>query len=380
MFLEAWGTVMADRRITIEITDDVAALGRTWCECESAWASPAYQRHAFVETWARHVAPTLGLEPRILVGRLGSEPVFILPLALKSGLVPLLVQLSDSHSNVNGGLFSPSLDPAFGNLAERALSLVPEAEGIELTCLPEAVAARYALRSTPHIHDAFAASLEGGMDGFLSRNSGRRKRKRHRRSERVFAEAGGWAVERARTPHDVRAFLEYTLDRMARRLASDGVDDPFAAPGVADFFREAAIRSLGDERPAFAMWRLTVAGQTLAVQGGGCGGDTFSLMFTTYEPNVFDTESPGEFLMHELYARAASAGMTTFDLGRGRERHKVSWTDGPVPLRDVRVGRTAKAKVLLKSREVISTTKRRIRDDDRLWKAVKAVRSRLARG
>ena len=194
---------------------------------------------------------------------------------------------------------------------------------------------------------------------------------------RNFEQAGGWALERLDTPASLSATLAEAWTWMAARFERDGIDDPFAAAHVKAFFHDAAVASLGDERPALGLWRVAVGGRTAAIMASGFGGSTFSPMFTTYRAGEFESESPGEFLIYELCQVAADAGARAFDLGRGRETYKLSWTDGPVPLYDVRLGRTPRARAYFRAREAVSHVKRRIRHDDRLWGIAKRVRAVL---
>ena len=365
------------RPVDFSLVRDIDPLRGDWLALEADHAPSAYQRFTFVREWSDHVARTVGLEPRILVGRSAGRTVVIAPLALKRRPLPLLMPLSDSHTNLNGGLFADGV--VGGDLAGTALRLEAEAEGFEACCMREDDAKLYGDQPIRSVHDAFVARVDEGFDAFLARNSGKRKRKKHRRSVRHFDELGGWHVERIRTRTDLRVVLDEAWSWMAARFKRDGIDDPFAPPEVRAFFLEACASCLDDDRPALGLWRLVVGGRTAAIMAAGFGGRGYAPMFTSYRTGGVEGDSPGEFLIYELCKMAADMDCEEFDLGRGREPYKLSWTDGPVTLYDLRIARTARASVYLGTRTWLSRAKRGVRDDERLWAIAKHVRAAVGR-
>lgn len=361
-----------DQPVTLAVHDDVDGLRDAWLDLEARCATSAYQRFGFVGAWARHVAPSVGFQPRVVVGTTCGETVLIVPLALRGGAVPLLVPLSDSHTNLNGGLFRDGL--AGGDLAGEALRLVPEAQGFESCCMRAEVARWFGGAPVRSVHDAYVARVDEGFDAFLARNSGKRKRKKHRQAGRRFDRLGGWRVERVRDEAALHATLDEAWTLMAARFRRDGIDDPFAPEAVKAFFTNAFLASLHEERPAAGLWRLVVDERISAILSGGYGGGSFAAMFTAYSAELA-SESPGDFLIHETCRMTAEAGCTEYDLGRGREPYKLSWTDGPVPLYDLRIGRTVQARAWLGAQDLMARAKRRVRDDERLWGVAKRVRA-----
>ena len=361
------------QKVTLSVTDDLAALEAEWVALERECAPSAYQRFAFVNGWAQNVAASAGVSPRVLRGGVAGRTVLLAPLAVRHRPLPLVVPLSDSHTNLNGGLFARGLRG--GGLAEAALALMPEAEGFEACCMRRSGAERCGDRPVRSVHDAYVANVGDGFAAFMARNSGKRKRKKHRRSTRNFELAGGWRVERVDLPASLEATLGEAWEWMAARFARDGIVDPFAPPQVRRFFLDTCVACLADERPALGLWRLVVGSDTAAIMAAGFGGTSYAPMFTTYRMGGVEGDSPGEFLIYELCEMVAAMGCREFDLGRGREPYKVSWTDGAVPLYDIRIGRSARAKAYLGAREIAARAKRRVRDDQRLWAIAKRIRA-----
>ena len=367
--------------IAMSMTDNLADVRADWNRLAEAYGSSVYSSPDFVGPWAEHVASARGLEPRYVLARRAGEPIAVFPFALgKEGGVPMLVALSDSHANMNGGVYAGEWDARPEDLHRAILSLEPSAEGIWVCCLPtEGRVHPLASGDQRSVHDAHGGSFAGGFEGHLSRNHAKRKRKMHRKAERAFDAAGGWSVRRLEDPVEAVRTLDEARTLFADRFRREGIADPFAAREVRDFMAAMVRDSIGEERPTLALWILEVGGRTLSIQAGGGSRDRFSLMFTVYRPSELDSVGPGAFLLHEVVKAAAEAGYDRFDLGRGREPYKSSWCDEIIPLHDVRVGRTARAKLWLAAHAQAAALKKRVRGNERLWQLAKTVRRNVGR-
>ena len=367
--------------VSITVHDDVGAVRAEWDELARRCDAHVYADPLFVSTWARHVAPGRGLAPRVFVGRRAGRPAMVLPLALERRHgVPMLVPLSDGHSNFNGGLFAPEWNVPAAALHDALLALEPEAEALHLTCVPLA-ANGHPLVATPleGAHDAFGGSFDGGFDGYLARNSGKRKRKRHRAATRRFEAEGGWSARRVIDPTEASRTLAEARALLAARFGAEGIADPFADRRVAAFFETLVAQGCGAERPVLALWVLEIGGEIVAVQGGGGRGERFSLLFMTYRSGPLDAAAPGTFLLHEVLRDAAAMGYRRFDLGRGRERYKLSWCEERIPLSEVRRARTTRGRLLLAAQGGAAALKRRVRENERLWSIAQSVRRGISR-
>lgn len=367
--------------VALIVTDRIGDVLAAWERLASLPSACAYAAPGFVGAWASRVAPTKGLEPRYVLATRAGEPAALLPLALgREGGVPMLTALSDTHSNMNGGLFAPDWNVKPTVLHEALLALEPKAEGIAIRCVPAPDGTHPLLDAPrPHVHDVYGGTFDGGFDGHLGRNNARRKRKKHRQTIRRFSEAGGWRVRRIDDGDEAEALLDEARALFATRFEREGIEDPFAPEPVRAFMTDALRGSVGAARPAMALWVLEVAGETIAIQAGGGAGDHFSLMFTVYRPGAHDGASPGDFLLHEVISAAAADGYASFDIGRGREPYKMSWCDVTYELHDVRVARTGRARLWFAAEGGMLALKRRVRGNDRLWELAKDVRRRLSR-
>ena len=365
--------------VRLTVLEDATDLVDAWDALAADHAETVYANRRFMEPWARHVGSRAGLVPRYVLGERNGRAIAFIPLALgREGGIPMLLALSDSHTNLNGGLFDPSWDVAPAALHAALFELEPQAEGLWVCCVA-APEGRHPLlaRPCPSVHDAYGGTFDGGFEGHLSRNNARRKRKKHRTAARKLDAAGAWSVRRVVDEAQALSLLDEAFGLFAERFGREGIADPFAEPGVRDWMAEMLSASLHDARPAMALWTLEADGVPVAIQAGGGAGGNFSLMFTVYRPGPLDPVGPGDFLLHEVIEAAAEAGYRSFDLGRGREPYKTSWCDVTIPLHDVRVARSARAKLYFAAHAGVATLKKRVRASDRLWDLAKGVRRRL---
>ena len=374
----------AREAIDVDIAHDVREVETSWRHLETVTRASVYQRFDWVAAWVRHVAPSLEVEPRIAIVRDGNRTVGILPLGRhKLGPIGVLTNLSDSHTNFVGGLFDAHFarnasEEDMQRVKDRLFAANGDVEGLSLCCLPEEWnGLPNPLRhwcSNASAHDAWACDLSDGFDAMLSRGNGKRKRKKHRAAARKFEAVGGWRIIDATTREDAWTMFGEAREHMHARFQDAGIRDPFEPSDVTAFMEEALHVGLTQERPVMRITALEVGGERIAWQAGGRSGDTLSLMFTVFRPSAFDAHGPGDFLLYEQLERAAREGVKQFDLGRGAEPYKLSWCDKRIQLLDIREGRTTRANILLAAHRQATALKRRVREDERLWRIAKAMR------
>ena len=368
--------------VTLAVHHELEAARDAWHRLEAEAGGYPYARFRFVHAWAAHRAAALGLEPRVFVATRNGRPVMVLPLALgREGGVPMLLALSDSHTNLNGGLWADGWDVEPAALVAGLLALEPKAEGVSMCCLPGGPDGSHPLLPAPcpSVHDVYGADMADGFAEYLQRHNGKRKRKKHRRSAKRFDEAGGWEVRRVSDANEAERLLDVAREWFAERFREEGITDPFAAPSVRAFMVDALRSSVACERPAMALWVLEIDGEPVSFEAAGGAGAHLSLMFTCYRRGRWDGQAPGDFLLYEVLERSAAAGYTSFDLGRGREPYKASWCDRTLVLHDLRVGRSPRARLWLAAQGGVQNLKRRVRSDERLWSLAKSVRRRIGR-
>ncbi len=193
-----------------------------------------------------------------------------------------------------------------------------------------------------------------------------------------FEEAGAARAVRAATPEDVDRFLAAFIEQKSKRLAAQGLDDPFALPGVKNFLRDAALSGLAG--PGMEMHAIEANGRLVSVRAGACHRDHYSFMVQS-----FDTEdalakySPSEYLMAEVLADSCKQGIFTFDYGVGDGRFKKVWSNDVAQLFNVTYAVTKKGQLYASFMRLSSAAIRYIKRNPRLFSAVQDARALSAR-
>jgi CelD/BcsL family acetyltransferase involved in cellulose biosynthesis len=176
-----------------------------------------------------------------------------------------------------------------------------------------------------------AASLDGGIDGFLSRRSGNFRRKL-RQQQRRAAELGV-TFEHLGLSTPLEAELVYARmiaveQRSWKGRLGCGMDSPGPRQFYAAMLRRLA--SLGRARVAFA----TRDEQDIGFIFGGVVGSIYRGQQFSFDWDWADV-SVGNLLQFEQVARLCEEGITRYDLGplRGpKMAYKIHWAERQLPL------------------------------------------------
>jgi CelD/BcsL family acetyltransferase involved in cellulose biosynthesis len=200
------------------------------------------------------------------------------------------------------------------------------------------------------------------------------------RRRRKLADAHGTVVLRtATTPEEIALYHGTFLEQRAARFAQMGIANVFAEPHFVRFFRDAALASLGAERPAMIIHALHAGDAIVATACGTYAGNHYSQYINaTAGGDVAKFRLIG-LLMHELFTDVAKRGGTSIDMGLGDFEYKNDWTvptvvyDGIIPL--TLRGRLAGSAIL-----GIRGLKRAVKQHGRLWGLARRLRARLRSG
>ncbi len=374
--------------LSLAVVSTLEALAGDWQALQQRAPVSPYQSFDLAEPWLLHAAGAAGFEPRIGVLRNAKgEVAMILPFGLIHRLGTAVgVYLGGSHFNVNLPLVDPSLDLGPGSIVQilDAYCRITGADLLHLFHQPVAWRGKpHPFLCLPH-HDApddiSLISIDGGdFPRFLATEVARKARSELRRKAAKFAEAGARTV-RATTPQDVERFIDAFTLQKSQRLAAQGLDDPFAAPGIKAFFRDAALRGVhqpdGMEFHALA----SPDGHLLAVRAGARHQDQYALMVQSFDgDDPLARYSPSEYLIAEVLADACRRGFTDFDFGVGPNRSKKVWTNGVAKLFDVTYAINAKGRLYAGLMQLTGVAMRYIKRNPRLFSAVQDARALGAR-
>jgi CelD/BcsL family acetyltransferase involved in cellulose biosynthesis len=374
--------------LSLTVTPALDVVEADWKDLQERAAVSPYQRFDLADAWARHAAAGAGLEARIGVARdVTGRVVMILPFGLIRRLGTTVgVYLGGSHFNLNMPLVDPELRIG-PSLAANILDQYCDATGADLLLLynqPKSwKQTSHPFLCLPHYDAADDVRLitiaDGDYEGFLANQLTRKMRSELRRKTLKFEEAGVCGAVRASTAEEVDRFLAAFIGQKSKRLASQGVDDPFAVPGVKDFLRDAALSGLAGTG-GMEMHAVRANGHLASVRAGMRHRDHYAFMVQS-----FDTEdplakySPSEYLMAEVLADSCKQRVTSFDFGVGDGRFKKVWSNDVVDLFNVTYAVTKKGQLYASVMQLSGAAMRYIKRNRRLFSAMQEARALSAR-
>ncbi len=212
------------------------------------------------------------------------------------------------------------------------------------------------------------------FDTVLEARSGKRKRKRYRSQQRKFEVAGGFEVLDPAPKTDCGSLLETYFAMKADQLKGKGVANVFGNTREQAFFKAL----FADEGPhydhKFYLSCLNVGSKTRAIYGSSLHGSRQMVHFTAFANDALTPASPGDFLNFVLIEAACKNGIETYDLGIGDEGYKRSWCDVETWHRDTVIGVSLRGKLAKIQFGAIGSTKRWIKNNEKLWSIAKRIR------
>ncbi|MCW5695520.1 MAG: GNAT family N-acetyltransferase [Bauldia sp.] len=375
--------------IALSVHTDLRGAETDWRALEAVAPRAIYQRFDWLDAWYGTQGRALGIEPAIVIGRIGARPVIALPFGRRrSRLGRKLVWLGGTHVNSAMGLFDPGLAAALDrdavrHLFRRATAAIGGFDYAVLCSQPYSWAGHAnPLRHLPGLVEdqpVLVISLEGGFDAVLNRHSGARKRKKLRWQENTLRPAGGYRYRKAATPGEALSFLDTFLAQKTAQFARSGVDNVFAEPGAVDFLRQLVARSFALGEPLIELYGLEIEGKVRATFAGGVEGGRFQGYFSAIALDDWQRVSPGDLLLHHLVRSCCERGCDVLDFGIGEERYKASWDALPQRQFATYAGRTLKGRAIVAALRGIQAARVRIRSNRTAWAAVKKIRRGMAR-
>jgi CelD/BcsL family acetyltransferase involved in cellulose biosynthesis len=197
-----------------------------------------------------------------------------------------------------------------------------------------------------------------------------------RKKERQLMKVEGFRHAPAATLADIDRMLTFFRAQKAARFAANGIHNVFAEPGVMEFIADACRDGLAQGRPVIELHALEGGGDVLAVIGGVCDRNRFSVMFNSITTSPYARKSPGIILMSHVIASCAARGVTSFDLGAGRADFKAHFCSGAESRFDCYVSYSLRGHVLACALRGAGALKRFLKANPALMSAIAAVRRR----
>lgn len=371
--------------IVISVHADVSAIEQIWRDLERRTALSVYQRYDWVQSWCNHAAPSLGIEPAVVLGSRHGRPMFLLPFGRRRARGGIEIGwLGCSHVNVALGLFEPDFAAGLDRdltraLFRRIMQALQPADVLVLENQPEswhgvANPLRH-LKGSVDDQPVLAIPLAADFNTLL--NS--RKRKKLRWQENALAPVGGYRFFRAEDRVAAKAVFATFLAQKEQQLASLGIDNAFGDRGTAEFFRSLINQSVDKCDPVIQLYGVEIDGAIRATFGGGVFQGRFYGYFSGISLDEYQRVSPGELLLYHLVRDCCERGYEVLDLGVGEERYKAAWS--PVRERQFAtyLAASTKGRAIAAFLLALHGAKLRIRQNDTAWRMAKRVRQWKAR-
>lgn len=372
---------------SVTVHDGLDALAVPWAELVGRGSASPYQDFALLAAWCRHAAPGAGVLVRPGVVRDAQDRVaMILPFGVvRRAGARQAVYLGGTHSNLNQPLADPALSAGMrAGVLRQILADYGRLAGADLVALerqPLSWSGRAHVFAGLPRQASFRVPLirfDGDFAGFFQAQLSRSSRHKVRGARSALSRAGKLRTWEAGSPAEITRILDVFAGQKAARLTRLGVDDPFAAPGVLDFLREAAETTLGQEN-GFKLHALELDGEILATGGGIVAGDQFSWMISSYEAgHPHARHSPGMVLLAWSLETRCGQGIRTYDFGVGEEGFKDQWCNEAAALFDTVLAFTPRGWVAASVVKARTGAVRAVKSRPALFRTVKLLRAQWA--
>jgi CelD/BcsL family acetyltransferase involved in cellulose biosynthesis len=378
----------ASRIAHVTVLTDMAAAAPTWRELEDGGAlMTPYQRFAFQDAWARHVATAESATPYIVVASDHQHnPVMLLPLAIRSEHGLRVARFfGGKHVAFNMPLCRP--DFAANATRDEMTSLIEQMRGLPGSADVLALIRQPAswlgtanpLSHLPHqasTNDCPVMPMRPGAPPTDYISSGFRRRLKGK--ERKLQAMPGYRYEIAADDAAIDRVLDAFFRIKPLRMAEQKLPNVFADPGIEAFIRDACHRRVGGKR-AIEIHTLTCDDEMIAMFAGVADANRFSMMFNTYTMSGNAKHSPGQILIRDIIDHFAAEGITSFDLGVGSDDYKRLFCKDDEAIFDSYLALSGRGVMAATAMSSLTRIKRLVKHNPALKQAAMTLRAALRR-
>ncbi len=377
--------------LPLSVHDRFEPLHRTWTGLEKDADCTAFQTYAWLSTWFRNIGARQGIEPAIVVGwedEVGEgDALFIFPFGLKRSLIGTrLVWLGGEFCDYQAPLLARNFSKTvrrdqFQALWRQVRDLLPHHDIVELDRLPEFVGEQgnplLALGNTvQHASSAHMTRLKPDWDAYYGEKRSSGSKKRDRQKRRKIEEFGAVTLVTAEDPTEIARSVDELIAQKSASFARMGIANPFARPGVRDFYVELATDP--EARGLIHVCHLDVGGKVAATNWGVSFAGRYHYVLASYaEGEDLAKRGPGMIQLMELMRRAIDTGHTEFDFTIGDEAYKDDWCEVEIRLFDHVEAVTVRGWLALMPAILYRRTKRFIKQTPLLWDAFTRLRAAM---
>jgi CelD/BcsL family acetyltransferase involved in cellulose biosynthesis len=372
--------------VALTIHEDLGTIEQDWRRFERHAACTVFQTFDWLAAWHRHIGARAGIRPAIVVGRgQGGEILFLLPLAIRPGIVRRLTWFGDDLCDYNAPLLAPdfstridrdhflALWAEIGTLLQRQPRLRHDV--VQLDKMPAAAGDE----PNPFLHlavglnpsGAHLTHLTGTWDAFYAARRSSATRRRDRAKLKRLGEIGAVRFVNPDSGEEIERTLETLFAQKTRSFARMGVANIFARPGYREFYLAIATTL----RELVHVSRLDVgstwAATNLGLQFRGC----YYHILASYDDGQVSRFGPGAAHLRDLMQRATERGCDRFDFTIGDERYKLEWSDTAITLHDHIAAASARGWPVVLAALGARRVKRAIKQNPAVWEKFKRIRA-----
>ncbi|MEJ0052237.1 MAG: GNAT family N-acetyltransferase [Methylovirgula sp.] len=367
----------------VEVHRALDAVEADWAELEVLASASIYQTRAFVVPWLETLGAARKIAPLFVTAKDSfGRTIALLCLGVRSyGWFRVASFLGGRESNFNFGLFRPGshFSPADLRALLREAAKVAGKHAPDVFVLKnqpyEWNNAQNPFAFLPHRPSpsaAYATELGSDAAAFLKSKLSKDTQKKLRKKEARLAEMGPVELITGEDPENARLILDAFFFEKIRRCEEKAITSDFAAPSMRSFFESLCRHENTSANRWLELYGLALGGRIIATYIGAAHGGHFSAMVNSFDsdPEIAKS-SPGDLLLMKLIAAQCTDDRTSFDLGIGEARYKMTYCDIKVPLFDIVMPLGAKGYAVAARQAICSRLKTAIKERPQVFAALR---------
>jgi CelD/BcsL family acetyltransferase involved in cellulose biosynthesis len=319
--------------------DDFATFAQSWRAFEADGSGSAFQAFQWLKAADISFARGKGRQSFIieLIDVSRGRTVMLLPLVRRVALGRTVIEfLGCQVSDISAPAVADDFVFPIGagnNLWNAIVSALPPADVIAIDQITSEVCGRpNPLAELPGLTlsstKSFDVVMEGDSETVVQRLANNQTRRILKTSARRMAERGDVRFIAAETADDVERLYSAMVAQRGERFKELGRFDHLSDPVVADFYRNAALASLGGEGPV-QLFGLSVDGQVIATTYTLIRSDTIHLTIVTMTGGDWHSCSPGMAILAKYMEWARNKGLRVMDFSVGDMAYKSGFGGKP---------------------------------------------------
>ncbi|SMQ66230.1 Acetyltransferase involved in cellulose biosynthesis, CelD/BcsL family [Devosia lucknowensis] len=370
--------------ISVAVHHRIADVEAPWRALSTSIDSPG-QNYDFIRLWVENRKIPEDSQVYV-VGRVGGEPIAILPLHRKRVFgIRVFTWFPGSHA----GCYAPVADTArlaaMGAEGRAALwrQMLGSVKGAGLAYLRSIPAS---VDGQDGLFDQLGSSLAvdtlyrvqfSSWEQCDAEQRSRSRRKHDRQQGDRLAALGAVDFEEISDPAEAQKALAIMFEQRSARFRAQGIHDPFVAENLIGFYSAALERSSGVDVRLHA---LRLDGEIVAVRYNVVHGDRmFCLISSMSDCERIQGGSPGKQCLLRVMQTVFGQGIAIFDMGCGYTDEKRHWCNVQIPLRHHYVGLSPVGKAVALAHRSYQRLRAQAKSNDRIKGALRALKQQRDR-